>query len=112
MKLILVAALLVCLLAINSDKLHTRSSPFYWMFWRSTTLCIKSAAGHLSKCPGVQTNFQHNWDPLGKRAVEDKEGDDDQLENEDLVSARDVYEAVDAVDKADNSIHSIRQPTE
>ncbi|XP_067684950.1 uncharacterized protein [Haliotis asinina] len=107
MKPMLIVAVLVCLLAVSVDghRALTRGGDLYWMAWRSTTMCIKSAASRLSKCTGVQTNFKHNWNP-GKRAEENKERDDYQLQNEDVVSAREVNEAVAAADRAGNSAGS------
>ncbi|XP_046585577.1 uncharacterized protein LOC124292501 isoform X2 [Haliotis rubra] len=98
MKVILVAALLVCLLAIHTDAIysyrHYRNYRIR-MYWSRTTSCIYRAARRLSRCYGVRSRFQYYH---GKRGIEnaDENADEntEQPENDDLISARDVMETV------------------
>ncbi|XP_046359232.1 uncharacterized protein LOC124137109 [Haliotis rufescens] len=116
MKVILVAALLVCLLAIHADGLrlyyHHYRNLRIRLSWRRTTSCIYRAARTLSRCQGVTSRFRYY---LGKRAIENEDANNDQMENDELVSARDLYEAANEVGHKGNSAGSsgsISKPVE
>ncbi|XP_071115261.1 uncharacterized protein [Haliotis cracherodii] len=113
MKLILVAALLVCLLAIHADGQY--SNYRIRMYWRTTTSCIYRAARALSRCPGVRSRFWYRGFS-GKREIDDADENADQSENdEQLISARDLFETADGASHGGNGAGStggIRQPTD
>ncbi|XP_046370977.1 uncharacterized protein LOC124145262 [Haliotis rufescens] len=115
MKLILVAALLVCLLAIHADGQRHYSPYRIRMYWRTTTSCIYRAARVLSRCPGVRSRFRYRRFN-GKREIENADENADQSENdEQLISARDLFETADGGSHGGNSARStggIRQPTD
>ncbi|XP_071114204.1 uncharacterized protein [Haliotis cracherodii] len=116
MKLILVAALLVCLLAMHADGLYGYNNYRIRMYWRTTTSCIYRAARVLSRCPGVRSRF---WSRgfRGKREIENADENADQLENdEQQISARDLFEEANEGSQGGNGAGSakkgIRQPTD
>ncbi|XP_067675783.1 uncharacterized protein [Haliotis asinina] len=108
MKAILVAALLVCLLAIHSDAYLYRHYRIR-MYWRRTTSCIFRAARQLSYCYGVRSRFRNYR--FGKREIENA---DENAENEDLISARNVMEPFMDDDEGGKaaSKKGLRQPTD
>ncbi|XP_071083121.1 uncharacterized protein [Haliotis cracherodii] len=113
MKVILVAVLLVCLLAIHADgQLYYYRNFRIRMSWTTTTSCIYRTAKILSRCPGVRARFLYY---RGKRAIENEEANDDQMENDELVGARDLYEAANESGQKGNSAGSsgsLRKPAE
>ncbi|XP_067676560.1 uncharacterized protein [Haliotis asinina] len=115
MKAILVAALLVCLLAIHSDAYLYHRNYRIRMSWRRTTSCIYRAARRLSFCYGVRSRFRYYR--FGKREIEnaDENAENTELpENEDLISARNVMEPFMDDDEGGKaaSKKGLRQPTD
>ncbi|XP_046370979.2 uncharacterized protein LOC124145265 [Haliotis rufescens] len=109
MKLILVAALLVCLLAIHADGRYNYRHYRIRMSWRRTTSCILRAARQLSHCYGVRSRFRY----YGKREIDNADENADQLENDEQhISARDLFEEADEGSQGGNGSGSSKKATD